>query len=130
MKKINHYESKFKKMKVQTHQTIKNSIFNSLLGIFTLLLFMNCSKDNPTSCLDGSWIQDVSFDLEKWTAAANTYGEEPTEENCNSYKSAINGYLNALDKIKKCVPTGSLADFNESLKEAKQELSENDCSGN
>ena len=71
---------------------------------------MNCTK-NPISCLNGSWIQDVSSDLEKWSAAANTYSEEPTEANCSSYKSAINGYLTALNQVKKCVPGSSLSDF-------------------
>lgn len=117
-------------MKVQNHQTVKTSIFKLALGIFFLVFFANCSKANPISCLNGSWIQEVSSDLEKWTAAANTYGEEPTEANCNSYKSAINGYLNALNQIKNCVPSSSLSDFDGSLDEAKQELSEIDCTGN
>ena len=120
---------KYKKMKTQNYQTLRKSIFKSILGIFFLMLFMNCTK-SPVSCLNGSWIQDVSSDLEKWSAAANAYGEDPTVENCNSYKSAINGYLNALDKIKKCVPGGSLSDFNGSLDEAKEELSQIDCTGN
>lgn len=116
-------------MSVQKHPIVKNSIFKSVLVIFALVLFTNCSK-SPVGCLNGSWIQDVSTDLEKWSAALNTYSEEPTEENCNSYKSALNGYLSALNGIKKCVPGSSLSDFNGSLDEAKQELSEIDCSGN
>jgi len=49
--------------------------------------------------------------------------KKPTEgkENCNAIKSRYNGYLNGhLDKIKKCVPTGSLATSMNLLKEAKQ----------
>lgn len=80
--------------------------------------------------MDGSWIQDVSSDLEKWSSAANEYSENPTEENCSSYKSAVNGYLSALNQVKKCVPSSSLSDFDGSLDEAKQELSEIDCSDN
>ena len=110
-------------------KTVKNSIFKTILSIFFLMLFVNCTK-NPVSCLNGSWIQDVSSDLEKWSAATTTYSEEPTEANCNSYKSALNGYLTALNQVKKCVPGSSLSDFNGSLDEAKQELSEIDCTGN
>ncbi len=108
---------------------VKNSFLKNVLAMFVLLLFVNCSK-SPVGCLNGNWIQDVSTDLEKWSAAATSYSEEPTEENCNSYKSALNGYLTALNKVKKCVPGSSLSDFDGSLDEAKQELSEIDCTGN
>lgn len=117
-------------MKTQNYQTVKNSIFKTAVSLLFLLLFVNCSKDGGASCLNGSWIQEVSSELETWLAATAKFGEEPTVENCTSYKSAINGYLNALDRIKECVPTVSLADFNGSLDEAKQELSELDCTGN
>lgn len=116
-------------MSVQKHQIVKKAIFKTVLVICALVLFTSCSK-SPVKCLNGSWIQDVSTDLEKWSAAATTYSEEPTEANCSSYKSALNGYLTALNQVKKCVPGSSLSDFDGSLDEAKQELSEIDCSGN
>jgi len=115
-------------MKTQKYKTVKNSMCKILFGIF-MLIFTNCSK-SPIGCLNGSWIQEVSADLEKWTAASNTYSEEPTEENCASYKNAINSYLSALDGIKNCVPAGSISDFDGSLDEARQELSEIDCTEN
>ena len=109
-------------MKTRKLKIVKKVIFS----IFFLMLFINCSK-NPISCLDGSWVQEVSSDLEAWSAASNTYAENPTVENCNNYKSAINGYLNALEGIQDCVPGSSLSDFDGSLDEAKDELSEIDC---
>ena len=109
--------------------SVQMKSFKIIIALCALTLQTNCSK-SPVGCLNGSWIQEVSTDLEKWSAAATTYSEEPTEANCTSYKSAINGYLNALNDIKKCVPTSSLSDFDGSLDEAKQELSEIDCSGN
>ncbi|TLP74276.1 hypothetical protein [Maribacter sp. ACAM166] len=120
-------------MKFQNYlKTLKKSIFKLVLSLFTLVLLTNCSKDddNGTSCLKGSWVQEVSSELEVWLAAASSYGENPTLENCTSYKSAINGYLNALDRIKKCVPTESLNEFNASIEEGKESLSKIDCSEN
>ena len=116
-------------MKISNQNIVKKSIFKTVLALFALMLFTNWSK-NPVKCLNGSWIQDVSADLEKWSSASGTYAEEPTEENCNSYKSAINAYLTALNQVKDCVPGSSLSDFDGSLDEAKQELSEIDCTGN
>jgi len=40
-------------------------------------------------------IKTVPFDLEKWDAAANTYGEELPKKTVIAYKSAIKRYLNA-----------------------------------
>lgn len=114
-------------MKLQNHQHVRNTIFKSILGISALMLFVNCST-NPISCLNGSWAEDVATDLEAWSAALNTYTEDPTVENCNSYKGALNGYINALDGVKDCY--GGLAGFNGDFDEAKQELSEIDCTEN
>lgn len=114
-------------MKAQNHQTVRNTIFKYILGIFSLMLFISCSTD-PISCLNGSWAKDVATDLEAWSTALNTYNEDPTIENCNSYKGALNGYINALEGVQDCY--GGLADFDGDFDEAKQELSAIDCTGN
>lgn len=115
---------------MKIHSNKRSQILKTILGVFAILFFTNCSKDNPTSCLNGSWIQVVASDLEILTTAAAIFGDEPTAQNCNSYKSAIDTYLDALNKIKECVPQSTIGDFNGSLEEATEALSEIDCSGN
>lgn len=88
---------------------------------------IGCNKDGPAKCFGGSWVQELSAELTDWTTAAQEYGDNPTTENCNSYKSSLNNYLKALDRIKNCVPKASLGDFNESIDEIMQELNEIDC---
>ncbi len=112
---------------------MKNRITTSkfLISCFIIFIgFTSCSKDsilNPDRCLNGSWIQEVEKELNAWVAATNTYGEDPTKANCEKYKSAGVDYLNALDKIKKCVPSVSLSEFNQAINEAKQELNTTSC---
>ncbi|WP_298488769.1 hypothetical protein [uncultured Maribacter sp.] len=114
-------------MKPKNNQTVSKLIFKSILGMLFLMLFVNCSK-NPIKCLNGSWAQDVASDLEAWTDASNRYAENPTVENCNSYKGALNNYINALEDVEDCY--GGLADFDGDFDDAKEELNDIDCTEN
>jgi len=64
-------------MKTQKKQILKKLPFSVLF----LILFMDCSK-NSASCLNGSWIQEVSSDLELWNAASNAARLELSEISC------------------------------------------------
>lgn len=105
---------------------IMKNIKSVLVCSVVFFAFTSCSK-NPIKCFGGSWIQELSSELTDWTTAAQEYSDNPTMENCNTYKSSVNDYLDAIDKIKNCVPTASLGDLNGSIDEAKQELNEIDC---
>ncbi len=100
-------------------------------GAIILVGFASCSKnDDSTSsvqCFEGTWIQEISAETNAWITAAATYDTDPSTANCNSYKSAVTHYLDALDKIKKCVPEISLGEFNEAIDEARIELSDIGC---
>ena len=115
---------------------MKNSRLKTTIYLSVILLFANCSGnddneiDNNTSCFNGTWIQEVSSELTDWTSAIQLYGQDPSEENCNNYTNTLIAYIDALDRIKECVPTVSLAEFNEAIEETRQELSNFDCSEN
>lgn len=98
-------------------------------SIVCLLGFSGCSKNSPLNpnCLSGSWIKNVENELSAWTAAAQVYSENPTKENCENHKKAGLNYINALEKIKNCVPGGSQAEFNEAQQEAKDEINATTC---
>jgi len=98
--------------------------FKHFLGMALLFLFVNCSK-NPLKCLNGSWAEEISSELETFVEASQNYDENPTIENCNSYKSSINRYIDALEGIDDCY--AGITDFNEELVESREELSEIDC---
>ncbi|MEE9363497.1 MAG: hypothetical protein V3U92_12945 [Cellulophaga sp.] len=104
-----------------------------LIGSCVILFsFTNCSKNEDNTkdnieCFGGTWIQEIAAELSVWTTSAQEYSTDPSKANCDSYKSAVTNYLNALDKIKKCVPTISLDDFNKSIEEAKVELTDIGC---
>ena len=97
------------------------------------LAFMSltsCSGDDgpgKAACASGLWIQSVQAELNAWTAAAEAYGSDPTTENCQKYKSTGQDYISALDSVKDCVPSQSLADFEGALDEAKTEINNISC---
>lgn len=82
---------------------------------------------NPLGCANANWVQEISNELEPWSSASSEYATDPTKANCDKYKSTGKKYLEALSKVKKCVPGGSLKEFNQSIADAKAELDETDC---
>jgi len=114
---------------------MKNSRLKTTIYLSALFLFANCSgnddePNNGVSCFNGTWIQEVSSELTDWTSAIQLYGQDPSEENCNNYTNSLIAYIDALDRIKECVPTVNLAEFNEAIEESREELSNFDCSEN
>lgn len=103
-----------------------HSTKNLLIAVCLTTLFGlgGCSKNSPLSpnCLSGSWIKNLEKELNAWSAASQLYGDDPTKANCENYKKAGVDYINALSKIKNCVPGGSKSDFDEEQAEAKKEL--------
>ena len=126
---------KYLKTKLENRKVIP--FFKSKIKLTTVsccIAFMaltSCggSDDGPAKadCANGAWIQSVETELNSWVAATQAYGADATSENCQKYKSAGQAYINALDKIKECVPTISIANFEEALEEAKESLSEIPC---
>jgi len=101
--------------------------------IVTVVMFINigCSKStllNPAgNCSGENWAQSYTDELQTWSAAITAYGENPTPENCATYKAAAKGYLNALNDVYDCVPTGSRAEFEKAINEAKAEVDRDGC---
>lgn len=94
--------------------------------------FTSCGKDDNGNvlngeCFGGTWIQEISNEATAWATAGTEYSENATFANCQKYYSAGIDYLDALDRIKECVPATSLSDFDKSIEEAKEELAANNC---
>lgn len=113
-------------MKIRNFKNLK-AILIPTIAVFFLTLFLNCSK-NPLKCATGSWALEISKELEDFTEALQLYNEDPTVANCNNYKNAFGDYLNALEDLDGCY--AGTTDFDDELKEGRQELSEIDCTEN
>ncbi|MEE9408383.1 MAG: hypothetical protein V3V28_09935 [Polaribacter sp.] len=94
---------------------------------FMTLTSCGVNDDETLDCANGTWVQSVQTELNAWLSAAQVYGSAPTSANCQSYKTSGQAYLNALEKIKTCVPTVSLEEFEKALLEAKEALEETSC---
>lgn len=113
-------------MKMKNLKLFK-TILRTIIGVCVLTLFVNCSK-NPLKCATGSWALEISKELEDFTEALQLYNEDPTVANCNNYKNAFGDYLNALEDLDGCY--AGATDFDDELKEGRQEISEIDCTEN
>ncbi len=95
-----------------------------------ILMAVGCSKDdNPVDngCGNTAWSERVKNEITSFSNAAIAYSNDPTSANCLNYKSAAEGYLNALEKVRLCVPTASKTQFQQSIDDAKQEINSLTC---
>ena len=97
-----------------------------LLIVIFCILFISCGT-SPLGCSVGFAIkfQDELADV---TNAAEAYNTDPTPANCIKYRDAYLDYIDALEDWGDCaVQNNSSAEFNESLKEARDSLDELEC---
>ena len=72
-------------------------IFVSLLGLDS------CKKDSADPAFCGTaWATQVTTELNAVSNAAAAYASTPNTTTCNAYKSAYQGYLDALEKFLDC----------------------------
>ena len=111
---------------------LSNKVKLTVIGCCIVLISCSSNDDEPAvvNCGSGAWTQSVQTELNNWLTAIQVYGETPTIANCENYKTAILAYINALDKIKDCVPTESLLNFEQAIEEANLEIATIDCSDN
>ena len=114
-------------------KTVKKKTY--LIGCLTMALvtLVGCSKDNPLNpagnCFGGNWAGQYADELQTWSNAATAYGENPTPANCDKYKAAAKGYLDALKEVVDCVPSASKAEYNKAINEAKADVDKEGCDG-
>lgn len=109
----------------------KSKLFVIGCGVALMMLTTGCSKNNilnpAGNCFGGSWAEGYLSEFQAWSDAATAYGENPTEANCAKYKSAAKSYLDAIDSIYDCIPTGQRAEFDQEIKEAKADIDREAC---
>jgi len=66
---------------------------------------------------------ELSDEINAFTNAAITYGNDPTPENCQAYKASAQDYLEALESLRNCAEQiGELASFNEALADLEEAI--------
>ena len=108
----------------------KGKVYVIILLLASAGLF-SCNGNDVVGAGSGcgvAWSESIQGDLNKYLEAIGQYSNNPTVENCNNYKKALQGYINSLKKVKKCVPSVSISVWNQTLKEAEEEVNNIDCS--
>ena len=102
-----------------------------LLAFSGLVLFSlaSCGGDNNNNCAFGiGFSTEINDELSAVIDASVEYGNDPSVENCEGYKSAYRDYIDALRSLRSCyVAYGSIDDYNEALEEAEDDLDDLDC---
>ena len=65
------------------------------LLLFSILTIISCGKgdDSGGNCTSG----DITSASTRLTDAATKYAQDQSKSNCESYKSALNNYINTVD---------------------------------
>jgi ABC-type Zn uptake system ZnuABC Zn-binding protein ZnuA len=108
-------------------------IFLSLL-VFSLVA-VSCGSDdedgNDVNVTCGATFNinaELSDEINAFTNAAITYGNDPTPENCQAYKAAAQGYLEALESLRDCAEqVGELVSYNQALADLEAAIDDITC---
>jgi len=100
---------------------------------FILFTVTACGGDDddggnqPGVCTTALYGERVSAALDEFTAAVTAYSNDPTTANCEAYRDAAQDYLDALREFETCTFLVDDADYQESVREAQQEVNDIDC---
>jgi len=125
---MTHLKLKTKRVNTYTNNSLKRLCVTCCIAV-VILTSCGGSDDGlgQSDCTNALWVKSIQTELNAWTTAAQTNVSDPSPENCQKYKSTGQDYINALDRIKDCVPNQSLADFEDSLEEARTEINNIPC---
>jgi len=82
---------------------MSKKIFISLFVLVAVFSFWTCNDDNNNdSPCSVAWATELSNEITAVSAAAQAYATNPTSATCNSYKQAMQDYLDALEPYGNC----------------------------
>ncbi len=107
---------------------------NRFMQLFALLMFCSflfttsCKKDPVNRCGDNfNWGVELQAESSALSAAAQVYVNDPTTENCESYKAAYQDYLDAAEDIDDCVIASERAAYQQAIDDARDNLDDLQC---
>ncbi len=105
-------------------------------SIIVLFLFLivavvsSCSKDEEKNApCSAAWANELTDEINAFSAAAQTYAGNPTQENCIAYRQAAQAYLDALEPYGDCtLLTGQdRTSWQNALEEAQESVDNMEC---
>lgn len=104
-----------------------------MIAFLMMATLVACNKDDDDD--DGvrcgpNWTPAVELEEEinALSEAAQTYGMDPSTENCEDYKQAILNYLDAIRSWEDCyIAIGQQEEFRRSIEEAEQNAMNIQC---
>lgn len=120
-------------MKGKTNSSMKNLFFYLFLFI-ALLSTAACGNDDngddpmdPGPCTSFLYTERITAVFESLNATLLTYANDPSISNCEAYRDAAQEYLDALREFETCTFLANDAEYQESVREAQQEVNDIDC---
>jgi hypothetical protein len=103
-----------------------------MLFVFMTFSLVSCNKDNGDSgfnCTEtfqfSQYIQDETDALIDANAA---YLQNPTTENCENYRQALNAYIDEAERVEDCArQRGQAQGFEQAIAEARQDIEDLEC---
>jgi hypothetical protein len=97
-----------------------------LVIVLFVISFDSCKKDkgDPDYCTSANWTTQLNDELNTMVTALYAYSANPTTATCNSYKTAVQGYIDALKQFDNCSlwTAEQKAQFHDAVDEAEQDL--------
>lgn len=104
-----------------------NKMKTLLLTSVLCLAFLGACKDDddPVSC---NWTVELQDEADAVTAAATTYGNNPTPANCQAFKNAYQEYLDEAEKRIDCATVaGQREELENAIDQAQESLDNLQC---
>lgn len=90
------------------------------------LTFTACSDNDCDDVIDFN--AEFGDELQAITDAAEVYGNDPTEENCEAYKATFEEYIEAIESLQDCADDAGQGDqFRASIESSRQSLEGLQC---
>ena len=87
---------------------------------FLLLLLASCG-DDAQDCNSSSFMTAISDEENQVSQAANAYANDPSQANCDAFKSAAQNYFDAVEEFEDCDGL-SQAEFDQALAAARESI--------
>ena len=109
------------------------NLFFLLLLFASILTTTGCGNNDDDGdgglglCTVGLYSERVPASLEAFTTAVTAFTNDPSPANCEAYRAAAQDYLDVLREFETCTFLVDDADYQESLREAQQEVNDIEC---
>ena len=102
-----------------------------LISFLAIMIFgsWGCKKSTTPAGCSTAWATELSDEITAMSNAAQTYANNPTQQNCLAYKAAAQAYVNALSPYGNCASlTGQdRTSWQAAVNDAQQSVDNMDC---